>query len=219
MKKMAGVLSGCGFLDGAEVQEVVLTMLAFQRFDVSIDWFAPDNYQYHVIDHKTSGEMSEKRNVLRESARIVRGEVRDLSELKIEDYNGLVMPGGYGVAKNLCNFAFKGADMEVMPLIADLIQRVHQQHKVMAFMCIAPILPAFILGKIGRYPIVTIGSDADIIKAVSSWGASHEITRPEKICVDLGNRIVTTPAWNAADDLLQVADGINSLAEKVSKML
>jgi enhancing lycopene biosynthesis protein 2 len=219
MKKLAGVLSGCGFLDGAEIQEAVITMLAFQKFKIQLDWYAPDKAMHHVVDHCNSSVTDERRNVLKESARIVRGQIQDLCKLDMSNYDGLVMPGGFGVAKNLCNFAFKGAEMEVMPLVADLIQKVHQQHKVMGFICISPILPAFVLGQLGRYPIITIGNHQETIDAISSWGGSHETTRPEQICVDLGNRIVTTPAWNSAENLAQVEEGIYKLAEKISEML
>ncbi len=219
MKKIACVLSGCGYLDGAEIQEAVITMLALLRRGVEVQWFAPDRDQHHVMNHLSAEAAPGERNLLVESARIVRGEIKTLSELAIEDFDGLVMPGGFGVAKNLCSFAFEGAGMQVLPEVEDLVISGHRQHKALGFICIAPVIPAFVLGRAGRYPLVTIGNHPGTIQAIESWGASHELSTAEQICVDLGNKLVTTAAWNCAENPVQVETGINKLVERLLEMI
>jgi enhancing lycopene biosynthesis protein 2 len=220
MKRIAGVLAGCGVYDGAEIQEAVIALLAFARRGVAVDWFAPDIEQRHVVDH-LGGEVAagETRSVLRESARIVRGAVRPLSELEIGTWDGLLLPGGFGVAKQLCSFAFEGAQMSVLPELERIVIEAHRQHKALGFICIAPVIAAKVLGAAGRYPMVTIGDDGATIQAIQSWGASHEIQPADGICVDPGNKLVTTPAWNRAENILQVERGIERLAERLVPML
>lgn len=216
MKRIAGVLAGCGVYDGAEIQEAVIALLAFARRGVAVDWFAPDIEQAHVVDHRTGQPCpGETRNVLVESARIVRGAVRPLDELRCEDYAGLVLPGGFGAAKNLCSYAFDGAKMTVLPRLEKTVLAFHREHKAMGFACIAPVIAARVLGAAGRCPLVTIGDDPATVEAIRSWGASHEVQPADGVCVDPGNRLVSTPAWNSAVDVLQVERGIEALAERL----
>ena len=112
-KKIAIILSGCGVYDGAEIHETVLTLLRLSQQGAQVQCFAPDKPQMHVINHLTGEEMPEQRNVLVESGRITRGQSRDVRELKAADFDALIMPGGFGVAKNLSDFAVKGADCTV----------------------------------------------------------------------------------------------------------
>lgn len=220
MKRIAGVLAGCGVYDGAEIQEAVIVLLAFARRGVAVDWFAPDMEQAHVVDHLAGQPAAgERRNVLVESARIVRGAVRPLVELDAGAYDGLVLPGGFGAAKNLCSYAFEGAAMSVLPGLEKLVLDFHRAHKAMGFVCIAPVIAARVLGAAGRYPLVTIGDDAGTAKDIQGWGASHEIQPADGVCVDPGNRLVSTPAWNAAVEPLQVERGIEALAERLTAML
>lgn len=219
MKRLAGILAGCGFLDGAEIQEAVITLLAFERLDIAIDWYAPDMPQHHVVDHKATQPNGDERNVLIESARIVRGAIRPLTDLNLAGYQGLVMPGGFGVAKNLCSFAFDGAGMTVLPAIEALVRQGHHLGLAMGFICIAPVIPARVLGMAGLSPTVTIGDHPGTIEAIESWGARHKICSPEEICIDEKNRLYTTPAWNAAQRATQVETGINRLAQALAAAL
>jgi enhancing lycopene biosynthesis protein 2 len=215
---VAGILAGCGFMDGAEIQEVVITLLAFESRGIEVQWFAPNRMQHHVVKH-TSGETeTSKRNILEESARIVRGEIQDLKNLEPHRYDGLVFPGGFGVAKNLCSFAFDGASMSVDPLIAHLIKNFYASKKPMAFICIAPVLAAFVLGQAGLPVRLSIGDNVDVAKAIEGWGAEHVNTRPEDCCVDKTHRIVSTGAWNCAQKATQVEQGIHALAEAYKEM-
>jgi len=219
MKTIAGILAGCGFLDGAEIQEVVLCQLALERRGVSLRWFAPDLSQHHVVNHLTGREEEgASRNVLAESARVVRGAVQPLSALDPSTVDGLLMPGGFGAAKNLCDWAFAGGAMTVLPELEEILRQVHALRKPMAFVCIAPVIAARVLGRAGTRPQVTTGKDEDIAEALRGWGAVHVACEADEICVDAGNLLVSTPAWNSARSLTQVATGIDKLGERLARM-
>lgn len=219
MKKLAGVLAGSGFLDGSEIQEVVMTLLAFERLGVELEWFAPDREQAHVVDHLRAAPIKESRNVLQESARMVRGAISPLNRLDPADFDGLVLPGGFGAAKNLCSFAFEGAGMQVLQELAIRVTGFHKQNKPLGLICIAPVIAAKVLGEAGHQPLVTIGTHQETAAAITSWGARHEECGPEAICCDPRNLLVSTPAWNAAERATQVEVGINNLATKLNSML
>jgi enhancing lycopene biosynthesis protein 2 len=218
-KKVAGVLAGCGFLDGAEIQEAVLTLLALERRGLAMAWFAPDQVQAHVVDHRAGQPVAgESRNVLTESARIVRGAIQPLDRLDPAAFDALVLPGGFGAAKNLCSFAFDGAGMAVLPELERIVRVFHQARKPQGFICIAPVIAARVLGAEGARPRVTIGQDAATAEAIRSWGAEHVDCAPDGICLDERNRLVSTPAWNAADSIVQVAAGIDLLVERLTTL-
>jgi enhancing lycopene biosynthesis protein 2 len=217
--KVAGILAGCGFMDGAEIQETVITLLALESRGIDVQWFAPNRKQHHVVDHTRGEEQSEARNILVESARIVRGEIQDLDKLEPKLYDGLILPGGFGVAKNLCSFAFEGAAMTVDPQVESLIKSFYALKKPMAFICIAPVLPAFIFGRAGIPVRVTIGDNADVAAAIQGWGATHQNTPPDSFCIDETHGIVSTGAWNCAERATQVEVGIHALAGAFHQML
>jgi enhancing lycopene biosynthesis protein 2 len=219
-KKIAGVLAGCGYLDGAEIQEAVLTLLALEKRGAKVSWFAPAQPQAHVVNH-ISGQPAggESRNVLVESARIVRGDIHPLSDLDMADFDGLVLPGGFGAAKNLCSFAFDGAAMKVLPALEAQLLKGHSLRRPMAFLCIAPVIAARVLGAAGARPKVTIGSDKATILAIQGWGAQHQACAADEICLDTMNLLVSTPAWNEARTIVQVAAGIEKLGERLCRMI
>lgn len=219
MKSIAGVLSGCGFLDGAEIQEVVLCQLALERRGMTVRWYAPNLPQHHVVNH-LSGKVVEgaSRNVLEESARIVRGAVKPLGELDPASVDGLLLPGGFGAAKQLCSWAFAGAEMSVLPELEELVLQFHMLRKPMGLVCIAPVIAARVLARAGARPQVTTGRDEELGETLRSWGAVHLPCEADEICVDAGNLLVSTPAWNAARSLTQVAAGIEKLGERLARM-
>jgi enhancing lycopene biosynthesis protein 2 len=220
MKKVAGVLAGCGFLDGTEIQEAVLTLFSLEKRGVAVEWFAPHQPQHHVVNH-ASGEPAarESRDVLAESARIVRGAVRPLSELDMGDYDGLVVPGGFGAAKNLCTFAFEGAQTRVLPELEAQILLARETRKPMGFICIAPVIAARVLARAGRRPLVTIGDHKESAAVIRSWGAQHQDCAADELCADADNLLLSTPAWNAARSITQVAAGIDLLAGRLARMI
>ena len=216
MAKIGVLLSGCGVFDGAEIHESVLTMLALDRAGAEIICMAPNVEQHHVINHLTQEEMSEKRNVLVESARIARGEIKDLKEVKGADLDGLIVPGGFGAAKNLSDFAFKGADSTVQPEVKRILNEMSAANKPIGAICISPAPLAKALAD--KKPEVTIGNDQDTAEAIETMGGEHKTCTVDMIHVDAGNNIVSTPAYMLGPGIKEVAVGIEKLVNKVVEL-
>jgi enhancing lycopene biosynthesis protein 2 len=216
-KKVGVVLSGCGVFDGAEIHESVITMLALDRAGAEMVFCAPDVDQMHVVNHHT-GEVAdgETRNVRVESARIARGPVNDVAEVKADDLDALMLPGGFGAAKNLCTFAVDGADCEVDPGVAALVRAVHAQGKPIAAVCIAPALLAKVLGE--EEPDLTIGNDAGTAGAMESLGAKHVECPVTEFVVDTERKIITSPAYMLAQNISEAAEGIEKTVDALMEM-
>src|SRR5947208_2950024 len=171
-KKIGVVLSGCGVMDGSEIHESVLTLLAIDHAGGEAVCMAPNIKQHHVINHLTGEESTgEARNVLTESARIARGKIRDVAGVKAGEVDALIFPGGYGAAKNLCDYAFKGPECTVNPDVARLAWEVHAGKKPIGVVCIAPALAAKLFG--AEHPRITIGTDKNTAKDIEKMGAKH----------------------------------------------
>jgi len=212
MKKVGVVLSGCGVYDGAEITESVLTLLALSRGGAQAICFAPDKVQSDVINHLTGEVMADSRNVLIEAARIARGDIHPLNMAKAEALDALIVPGGFGAAKNLSNFAAQGSQCEVDDDLKALAQQMHQQGKPLGFICIAPAL----LPKIFDFPLrLTIGTDIDTAEVIEEMGGEHVPCPVEDIVVDEDNKIVTTPAYMLAQTIAEAAAGIDKLVARV----
>jgi len=216
MKKVAVILSGCGVYDGSEIHEAVLTLLAIEQSGASYRCFAPNIAQHHVINHLT-GEVSEdeSRNVLVESARLARGDVEDLSELRVQDFDALIVPGGFGAAKNLCNFAIDGDNYQLNEQVLLACQSFAKAGKPAGYMCIAPamlplIYPEGVQG--------TIGTDAGTAALITAQGLVHNNCNVGEVVIDTKNKLVSTPAYMLATSLTEAASGINKLVKSVLLM-
>lgn len=214
-KKVAVILSGCGVYDGAEIHESVITLLRLDQRGAQVQCFAPNIAQMHVIDHLTGQEMPESRNVLVESARIARGDVKDIREARVEDFDALIVPGGFGAAKNLSDFAVKGADCTVNPDVLGLAEAFAAACKPVGLICISPALAAKIYGP---GVVCTIGNDADTAEAVVKMGGTHEECDVHDIVEDLQRKLVTTPAYMSAKTISEAAGGINKLVDRVLEL-
>ncbi len=217
MKKIGVVLSGCGVYDGSEIHEAVLTLLAIDRQGCEAICMAP-NVDLSVINHLTSQETGEKRNVLVESARIARGMIRDIKEVTAADLDAIIFPGGFGAAKNLCDFAFKGAAASINPDVAHLLKDMASAKKPIGAVCIAPALIAAVLGR-EFSPTVTIGNDPGTVAEIDKTGAKHQECRVTELVIDAANKLVTSPAYMLADRISQVAEGIDKCVREVVKMI
>lgn len=216
-KNIAIILAGCGYLDGAEIRESVLTLLALDTEGARYDIFAPDRDQHHVINHLSGDEVKESRNVLVESARIARGKIQDLNELDSSKYDALILPGGFGAAKNLSDFAFKGSNGEVSSDVAKTIKDFNSTNKTIGAICISPALLALALGD--KKPNITIGNDEATASELQKLGAIHANTAPNEIIVDETNKLVTTAAYMFDDaPLNDIFTGIHSLVKKVIEL-
>ena len=192
MLKIGVVLSGCGVYDGAEIHESVITMLALDRAGVEKVMMAPDIDQLHVINHLTGKEMEEEgRNVLVESARIARGDIKSVSEVTANDIDALIFPGGFGVAKNLSDYAMSGANSTVNAEVAKLTKAVHEAGKPIGVMCIAPTMMAKILGSEKLSADLTIGSDDQTASDIKNMGSNHITCPVEDTVVDKEKKIVS----------------------------
>jgi len=214
-KKVAVILSGCGVYDGAEIHESVITLLRLDQRGAQVQCFAPNIAQMHVINHLTGEEMPESRNVLVESARIARGEVKDIREAKAEDFDALIVPGGFGAAKNLSNFAVEGANCSINPDVLTLAEAFADACKPVGLICISPALAAKIYGP---GVVCTIGSDAGTAAAVEKMGGTHEECDVHDIVEDSQRKLVTTPAYMEAKSISEAAGGIYKLVDRVLEL-
>lgn len=216
MKKIGVLLSGCGVQDGSEIHEAVLTLLAIDRLGAVAVCLAPNVDQRRVVDHLTGEPREgERRNVLHEAARIARGKIRDAATVHAGELDALILPGGFGAATNLSDFATAGAQAAVHPEVVRLVREVQAQKKPLGFICIAPAVAAAIFRGTPVSPRLTIGDDADTAAAIEKMGAKHVRRAVSEIEVDEPNRIVSTPAYMLAGRISEAAAGIDRLVEKV----
>ncbi len=216
MKNIAIILSGCGVYDGSEIHEAVLTLLAIEQAGAKYRCFAPNINQHHVINH-VSGEVmqDEQRNVLVESARIARGDVEDLSEFYIDEFDALIVPGGFGAAKNLSDFAINGEDISINEQVLSVCQAFAKANKPAGYMCIAPVMIPLIYGEGAQG---TIGQDIAIAASLTNIGLAHKACAVDDIVVDEARQLVSSPAYMLATSLVEAASGINKLVAKVLNM-
>ena len=215
-KKFAVVLSGSGVYDGAEIHEATLTMLAIMKQGGTYQCFAPDIPQYHVINHLTGDEMDETRNVLVESARIARGNIKPLTEFDGNDFDALIFPGGFGAAKNLSTVAFKGADAEVNPEVESAVKQMLDLGKPIGALCISP---AFIAKIIGNDVEVTIGSDEGTAGAIDAMGAKHIVTTHGEVVIDKKYNVFTTPCYMLDATIIDIDNGATNVVKAMIKVL
>lgn len=217
MKKIAVVLAGCGHKDGAEIQEAVLSMFFIEKYGMTYEVFAPDVEQHHVINHYTNKSVDEKRNVLAEAARIARGNIKNINQLNADNFDALYMPGGFGAAKNLCSYAFKGKNAEVLKIVDDKIKEFYSRQKFICALCIAPVIVANSLGKMGVE--VTIGDDEETAADIEAWGAKHINKAVTDFHFDEKNKILTVPAYMYNAKISEVGTGIEKLVKKLSEVI
>lgn len=215
MKKFAVILAGCGSLDGAEIHESVMTLLAIDKLGASYKIFAPDINQYHVIDHYHKKPMDETRNILVEAARIARGDIQPLSKFNAADFDALVLPGGFGVAKNLCTYAFEGSKMTVNQEVEAAIKAVKALDKPIGALCIAPVMLAKIFGNV----TLTIGKDETTEKHIESMGAKNIRTGHGDVVVDEKNKLFTTPCYMLDARIHHIAEGAENLIAAMLKKM
>jgi len=216
MVKIGLILSGCGVNDGAEIHESVIALLALDRAGADVVCMAPNKDQADVINHLEGAPASETRNVMVESARIARGNIRDIATVKASELDGVVIPGGFGAAKNLCDFATAGDACEAHPEVERLLKEIHGEGKPIGAICIAPALIARVFGP--EKPTLTIGTDAGTAGLLEKMGAVHKNCAVGDCVVDADKKIVTTPAYMLAESIKQAADGIEKLVAEVVKL-
>ncbi len=216
-KRVGVILAGSGYLDGAEIQEATLTLLFLDRQGAKVTAMAPDVDQMHVVDHvKGAPAAAERRNVLAEAARITRGDISDVRKVRAEDLDALILPGGFGAAKNLCTFATEGVNLKVNPDVERLVRDMARAGKPLGFVCISPVIAAKVLGE--KKVRLTIGNDPGTAAALATLGAVHVEAPVDQVVVDEKNKVVSTPAYMLGPSIAPVAAGIEKLVGAVLDM-
>jgi len=215
MKKFAVILSGSGVFDGAEIHEATLTLLAIKKLGADYEIFAPDILQYHVVNHLTGKEMSEKRNVLVESARIARGKIKSLDHLKMDAFDAVILPGGFGVAKNLCTWAFEGNNCKVDPGVEKVLREMHHSGKPIGALCIAPV----IIGKLFPGSNVTTGDDDASAGFIREMGSVYTKATHGEVVTDTKRKIFSTPCYMLDADIVQIAEGAENIVREMLKVM
>jgi len=215
MKKIAIILSGNGVYDGAEIHEATMTMYAVVKQGGEYQIFAPEIEQHHVINHITGEEMKETRNVMVEAARIARGNIKPLSDLRVSNYDAIMFPGGFGVAKNLSTFAFDGADCTVIPDVERVIMEAVKESKPIGALCISPAIVAKVLEGVR----VTIGQDKETAAIINKMGSSHIETDHGEVTIDEDFKVATTPCYMLEAKITDIADGAMNVTKAVFDMI
>ncbi|MGO3003690.1 MULTISPECIES: isoprenoid biosynthesis glyoxalase ElbB [Halomonas] len=216
-KQVAVILAGCGVYDGSEIYETTLTLLRLDQLGIEYRCFAPDIDQQHVVNHLTQEVVEgEQRNVLLESARLARGEISPLEALDADNFDAVIVPGGFGVAKNLSDFASASDNMQVLDALKEALAGFRQEAKSIGLMCIAPVLVPRLLGD---GIAVTVGNDPAVSGAISAMGGLHRTCSVEDIVVDFEHSVVTTPAYMLATRISEAATGIFKLVDRIAEMM
>ena len=215
-KKIGVILSGCGVYDGSEIHEAVFTLLAIDANGAEAVCMAPD-MELAEVNHISGEATGATRNVLLESARIARGKIVNIKDVKAGDLDAVILPGGFGAAKNLCDFAFKGAGAAIQPDVARLLKEMAAAKKPIGAICIAPALVAALFGKEAA-PEVTIGNDAGTAAAINATGSKHVDCPVTEFVIDRKNRIVSTPAYMLAGRIGEAYEGITKTVKAVLEL-
>lgn len=216
-KRIGVLLAGCGVMDGSEIHEATLTLYFLDKMGAEAVCMAPNKDQLDVVNHISGSAVSEKRNVLLESARIARGKVQNVKTVKADDIAAIIIPGGFGAAKNLCTFAKDGPDCGADEDVSRLLKELHRQKKPIGALCIAPALIARLFGE--HAVEVTIGNDAGTAAALEKMGARHKNAAVDEVVVDSKNRIVTTPCYMLAQSIREVGEGAEKLVTRILEMI
>jgi enhancing lycopene biosynthesis protein 2 len=216
-KKVGVVLAGCGVKDGSEIHEATLTLYFLDKQGAEAVCMAPDKDQLDVVNHVTGSTIADRRNVLVEAARIARGNIVDVKSMKADDLDAIIIPGGFGSAKNLCTFAVDGTNCRVDEGVGKLLQEMLRQKKPIGALCIAPAVLARLFGK-ELAPEITIGNDAGTASAMETMGAKHKRAQVNEVVVDSKNKILTTPCYMLAQSIKEVGEGVEKLVAKILEM-
>lgn len=225
--KIGVLLSGCGVYDGAEIHESVLTLLSIEEIHATAVCISINKDQHHVVNHATGEEMVETRNMLTESARIARGDIHDINSISPADIDALVIPGGFGNAKNLTNWAFNGPDGKILPEVKLLIINMINVGKPIAALCVSPVVLAKALEGSGIEPTLTIGTDKEespydiqgFTGGLEKIGMLTKMKTVREILVDPKNKIVTAPCYMMNATILDVRKNVRSAIEALRDLI
>lgn len=216
MKKIAVILSGCGNRDGSELQETLSLLLAIDRRGWKYQCFAPQG-DFKVVSYLDGKETGETRNIYSESARIARGDIKELSSYTPSEYDALALPGGMGAARNLSSYAFEGENMQVIPPVEKAIRNTFEARKPIMAMCIAPMVLSKVLGN--EHIQLTLGQPCGAASAAQTLGVNHVNCNATEVCVDKENKILSTPAYMVGSRISEIFAGAENMVAELEKML
>lgn len=224
--KIGVLLSGCGVYDGAEIHEAVLTLLAIEEAGAEAICIGVDKNQHHVVNHITGEEQDEKRNMMIEASRIARGDIKEINDVEPADIDMLVIPGGFGSAKNFTSWAFDGPDGDVLPEVKLLLVNMVNVGKPIVALCVSPVVVAKSFEDSEIKPFLTIGSDEEgspydiggFTQGLEATGATTTMKKASEINVDQDNKIVTAPCYMMDTDLVTLKNNIKDAIEAGMKM-
>lgn len=225
--KIGILLSGCGVYDGAEIQEALLSMLAIEEIGGEVVAISINENQHHVVNHLTGEEMNESRNMMVEAARIARGNVKDITKMSIDEIDALVIPGGFGSAKNLTNWAFEGPEGSIRPAVKKLILDLLNAKKPLVALCVSPVVVAKALEGSGIHSNLTIGSTAEaspydingFSQGLENVGATTEMKTIREINIDTQHKIITAPCYMMEASMLEVRNNIQQAIQALKGLL
>jgi enhancing lycopene biosynthesis protein 2 len=217
MKSVAVILAGCGHIDGSEIQESVSALLALSKYGVDYECFSVNMKQYDVMDHLNRTKTAESRNLLAEAARIARGQIKDISELDPNNYEALIIPGGFGVAKNLFTYGLEGRKGKVIESVKDVIQSFYRMDKYIGAICISPMMVAMALENEATNLKITPGRAENAANDLKEMGVTPVLLPSNEICIDTMNKVITAPAYmNGNATLFEVYEGIEKLVKYIA---
>lgn len=224
--KIGVLLSGCGVYDGAEIQEAIFTLLAIEEMGAEPVCISIDKNQHHVVNHLNGEEMNESRNMLVESARIARGNIKNINDIQPSDIDALVIPGGFGSAKNLTKWAFDGANGEILPEAKLLLVNLFNIGKPIVALCVSPVVVAKALEDAGINVNLTIGSNKEaspydiegFSQGIQSCGATTEMKTVKEILIDKENKIISAPCYMMEASMLEVRNNIKQAILALEKL-
>ena len=211
MAKVAVILAGCGVYDGSEIHESTLLLYFLDELGADVSIFAPNKKQHHVINHSLGEANDDERNCLTEASRIARGNIANLDELAVEEFDTIILPGGFGATKNLCDYAITGQEMSVDKQIESIIKNAHSLGKPLGFLCISPVIAAKVIPGV----TITLGNTSDTSKHAENWGAIHKECNAENIVWDEQNKVASTPAYMHDVSIKSIAKGIKQLCDVI----
>jgi enhancing lycopene biosynthesis protein 2 len=216
--KTAVILSGCGYLDGSEIRESVLALLALSQQGANVEIFAPDGH-LDEVDHLSQAPTGKQRSIIEESARIARSEISVLEELDSRQFDSLILPGGFGAAKNLSNFAQAGSSIVLNADLERILVEFIEAKKPIGSICIAPVLLAKVMQNRGGALLTVGAADSDAVRAIETMGSKHHVCEANEVVVDSDHRLISTPAYMCSEASLgEIFQGIQELVIRIQKM-
>ena len=227
MKKVGVLFSGSGVYDGTEIHEAVCTLLALEEAGFKPVCLAPNINQHHVVNHLNGEEMNETRNVLIESARIARGDIQDLAQASLDELDALVIPGGFGTAKNHTKWAFEGPDGKIEASVKNLILHMVSAKKPIVALCMGPTTVAKALEGSVYQVELTVGSTNEAspydIKGISGGiekvGAVAVEKTVSEISVDENNKIICAPCYMMEATILDIRNNTQAAISQLKNWL